>query len=53
MKVSADTRTGHGRQVSFIVKGKKKPKYTEWVKRRIDSEKGKEIFSHRMSVVGN
>ena len=50
---SADTRKGHGRQVSFIIKGKKKPKHTEWMKQRVDSEKGKEIYSHRMSVVGN
>jgi len=25
--------------------------YTDWMKRRIDSEEGKQIYSHRMSVV--
>ena len=49
---SADTRNGHGRQVSFIIKKHKRPKrYTDWMKARIDSDKGKQIYSHRMSVV--
>ena len=49
---SANHRKGNGRQVSFIInKGDERPKYTEWMKQRIDSEKGKEIYSHRMSVV--
>jgi len=49
---SADTRNGHGRQVSFIIeKSNKKPNYTDWMKNRVDSEKGKLIYSHRMSVV--
>ncbi len=53
---SADTRKGHGRQVSFIVqKGVSskagKVSYTDWMKVRIDSPKGKQIYSHRMSVV--
>lgn len=46
---SADTRTGHGRQVSFLVKGR--GNYTHWMRERIDTERGKEIYSHRMSVV--
>ncbi len=46
---SADHRKGNGRQVSFILKGK--PTYTDWMKVRVDSEKGKQIYSHRMSVV--
>jgi hypothetical protein len=25
--------------------------YTDWMKERVDSQKGKEIYSHRMSVV--
>ena len=51
---SADTRRGHGRQVSFTIEhSKRKPKYTDWVKQRVDSEKGKLIYSHRMSVVDN
>ena len=49
---SADTRKGHGRQVSFIIeKGKRKSNYTDWMKGRVDSQKGKQIYSHRMSVV--
>ncbi len=48
---SADTRKGHGRQVSFILESKRSPNYTDWMKHRIDSDKGKLIYSHRMSVV--
>ncbi len=49
---SVDTRKGHGRQVSFIIeKGKRKGNYTDWMKHRIDSQEGKQIYSHRMSVV--
>ena len=48
---SADTRKGHGRQVSFIVESKRKPTYTDWMKHRVDSDYGKQIYSHRMSVV--
>ena len=53
---SADTRKGHGRQVSFILeKGASNRvgnvSYTDWMKERVDSQKGKEIYSHRMSVV--
>ena len=47
---SADQRTGQGRQVSFAM-SKKKPTFTDWMKRRVDSAKGKLIYSHRMSVV--
>ncbi len=46
---SADTRTGHGRQVSFTFNTKKTA--TDWMKRRVDSKKGKAIYSHRMSTV--
>jgi len=50
--ISSHERTGNGRQVSFIVSGRKKePRYTTWMKRRVDSERGKAIYSHRMSVV--
>ena len=28
-----------------------KPTYTDWMKARVDSEEGKQIYSHRMSVV--
>jgi hypothetical protein len=49
---SADTRDGHGRQVSFIVKkGKSNTPYTDWMKKRIDSDYGKMIYAHRMSTV--
>jgi transposase len=49
---SPNTRTGHGRQVSFILqKGQRAPNYTDWMKQRVDSEQGKYIYSHRMSVV--
>ena len=49
---SANTRTGNGRQVSFITKkDHSKSSYTDWMKKSVDSEKGKEIYSHRMSVV--
>lgn len=48
---SPNTRTGHGRQVSFILqKGQRAPNYTDWMKQRVDSEQGKYIYSHRMSV---
>jgi len=49
---SADTRDGHGRQASFIIKQRHPaPNYTDWMKARVDSDKGKQIYSHRMSVV--
>lgn len=49
---AANTRKGHGRQVWFILKkGQRAPNYTDWMKQRIDSEHGKHIYSHRMSVV--
>ncbi len=48
---AADHRKGAGRQVSFILNEKRKPTYTDWMKHRVDCDKGKEIYSHRMSVV--
>ena len=48
---SADDRKGHGRQVSFILKKRSKANYTDWMKRRVDSDHGKQIYSYRMSVV--
>ena len=47
---SADQANGRGRQVSFILKKTGTP-YTDWMKVRVDSQKGKQIYSHRMSVV--
>lgn len=49
--ISANTRAGHGRQVSFIIETKRAPNFTDWMKCRVDSDKGKQIYSHRMSVV--
>jgi transposase len=48
---SANHRKGNGRQVSFMLTKEKKPTYTDWMKERVDSDKGKRIYSHRMSVV--
>ena len=49
---SAGHRKGNGRQVSFILKKTNRaPNYTDWMKHRVDSDKGKQIYSHRMSVV--
>ena len=49
---SANHRKGNGRQVSFILeKTQRAPNYTDWMKQRVDSNKGKWIYSHRMSVV--
>ena len=42
---------GCGRQVSFLLHKKNKPSHTDWMKERVDSDKGKRIYSHRMSVV--
>ena len=46
---SADTREGHGRQVSFTMSNGRTA--TDWMKRRVDSTEGKHIYSHRMSTV--
>ena len=48
---SADGRKGHGRQVSFILEKTHNKNYTDWMKERIDSEEGKQIYGHRMSVI--
>ncbi|MFC7088082.1 transposase, partial [Halomonas salifodinae] len=48
---SADHRNGAGRQVSFTIENKGLPSYTDWMKHRVDSQYGKEVYSHRMSVV--
>ena len=47
---SAEHRKGNGLQASFAMT-KKKPTYTDWMKHRVDSAKGKLIYSHKMSVV--
>ncbi len=46
---SADTREGHGRQVSTTFTNGKTA--TDWMKKRVDSPFGKQVYSHRMSVV--
>ncbi len=48
---AADHRKGAGRQVSFRLADTRAPTYTDWMKHRVDSPKGKQIYSHRMSVV--
>jgi len=49
---SANHSKGKGRQVSFIIKeAKHKPNFTDWMKERIDTVEGKQIYSHRMSVI--
>ena len=46
---SADTRKGHGRQVSKTYY--KRNSSMTWMRRRVDSQLGKTIYGHRMSVV--
>jgi transposase len=46
---SADTREGHGRQVSVTRSNGRTA--TDWMKRRVDSQLGKQIYGHRMSVI--
>ncbi len=48
---AADHRKGNGRQVSFVLNALRKPTHTDWMKHRVDSARGKLIYSHRMSVV--
>jgi len=49
---SSEQVNGRGRQVSFILnKQSGKTNYTDWMKHRVDSQEGKQIYSHRMSVV--
>ncbi len=45
------TKQGRGRQVSFRLNTQRKPNYLDWMKHRIDTPQGKQIYSHRMSVV--
>jgi len=49
---SADTRTGQGRQVSFMVKARTTSSASvQWMRQRIDSVKGKQIYAERLAVV--
>ena len=40
-----------GSTISFTVENKRAPNYTDWMKHRVDSQQGKAIYGHRMSVV--
>ena len=46
---AANHPKGSGRQVSLRIK--KQPNYTDWMKQRVDTDKGKSIYGHRMSTV--
>lgn len=46
---SANTREGHGRQVTFI--HKTTANASEWMKRRVDSKEGKHWYGQRMAVI--
>lgn len=46
---SADSREGHGRQVSITYTNGRTPE--DWMHKRVDSKEGKVIYGHRMSVV--
>ena len=48
---AANHRKGNGRQVSFLISKHHKENYTDWMKHRVDSDNGKQIYSHHMSVV--
>ncbi|MBU2874158.1 transposase, partial [Marinobacter salexigens] len=48
---SASHRKGKGRQVSYTLEVRRGPTFTDWMKHRVDSQHGKQIYSHRMSVV--
>ena len=49
---AADTRNGHGRQVSFIITpSTEKSEPVEWMKKRVDSPQGKQIYAERLAVV--
>ena len=48
---AADHRKGAGRQVSFRLETGREPTFTDWMKHRVDSPQGKQIYSHRMSTV--
>ena len=49
---AADTRLGRGRQVSFIINPRtQKSEPVEWMKKRVDGVKGKQIYAERLAVV--
>jgi transposase len=48
---AANHRKGAGRQVSFQLNDKRDPTFTDWMKHKVDSDFGKQVYSHRMSTV--
>jgi hypothetical protein len=40
-----------GRQVSFLIEDKRKDSYLDLMKKKIDSEEGKRLYSRRMWVI--
>jgi len=38
-------------KLSFTIENKRLLNHTDWMKHRVDSPRGKEVYSHRMSVV--
>ena len=48
---ASESSTGRGRQVSFVLEDKRQPNHTDWMKKRIDTDEGRRIYSHRMWVV--
>ena len=48
---ASESSTGRGRQVAFVLKDKRQPNHTDWMKKRIDTDEGRRIYSHRMWVV--
>ena len=48
---AANDRKGQGRQVSFILNDKRQANFTDWMKHRVDSDYGKQVYGHRMSVI--
>ena len=48
---SVEHSKGYGRQVSFLIDKSKNATHTDWMKVKVDSKKGNQIYSHRMSVV--
>ncbi|WP_404419315.1 transposase [Marinospirillum sp.] len=37
--------------IDIPLNDKRPPSYTDWMKHRVESPQGKQIYSHRMSVV--
>ena len=40
-----------GRQVSFLIEDKRRDSYLDLMKKKIDSEEGKQLYSRRMWVI--